>query len=224
MNRMFLDDRIAGLYLDITREGRMFATFAGFAVVIGCLGLIGLSAYTAERRTKEIGIRKALGASTIAIVWLLIKEFSKPVLVANVLGWPIAWFFMRDWLDGFAYRIDLGQERFLIAGLGAVVIAVGTTGFHAVQVAGRVPSPLCATNRAVERLRRARFTKRSKTGRSMVKHPANRRSSRSRYPRSDGMRISSTPGCFGNALMRDIKSASSAPKRSPGSATRDRTR
>jgi putative ABC transport system permease protein len=139
MNRVFLDDRIAGLYLDITREGRMFATFAAFAVVIGCLGLIGLSAYTAERRTKEIGIRKALGASTIAIVWLLIKEFSKPVLVANVLGWPIAWFFMRDWLDGFAYRIDLGPEPFLIAGLGAVVIAVCTTGFHAVQVARSRP-------------------------------------------------------------------------------------
>ena len=71
INRVFLDDRIAGLYLDVTREGRMFAAFAGFAVAIGCLGLIGLSAYTAERRTKEIGIRKALGASTVDVSWLV---------------------------------------------------------------------------------------------------------------------------------------------------------
>jgi putative ABC transport system permease protein len=139
MNRVFLDDRIAGLYLDVNREGLMFATFAAFAVAIGCLGLIGLSAYTAERRTKEIGIRKALGASTVDVVWLLIKEFTKPVLVANLLGWPIAWYFMRNWLDGFAYRIDLGPEPFLLAGLGAVVIAIATTGFHAVQVARSRP-------------------------------------------------------------------------------------
>ena len=139
MNRVFLDDRIAGLYLDVTREGLMFATFAAFAVAIGCLGLIGLSAYTAERRTKEIGIRKALGASTVDVVWPLIREFTKPVLVANLLGWPIAWYFMRNWLDGFAYRIDLGPEPFLLAGLGAVVIAIATTGFHAVQVARSRP-------------------------------------------------------------------------------------
>ena len=90
MARWFLDDRIAGLYLDITRQGRMFAAFAGFAGVIGCLGLIGLSAYTAERRTKEIGIRKALGASTASVAWLLIKQFTRPVLLANALAWPIA--------------------------------------------------------------------------------------------------------------------------------------
>ena len=139
INRVFLDDRIAGLYLDVTREGRMFAAFAGFAVAIGCLGLIGLSAYTAERRTKEIGIRKALGASTISVVWLLIKQFTKPVLVANALAWPIAWYFMRNWLDGFAYRIDLDLEPFMVAGLGAIAIAIATTAFHAVQVARSRP-------------------------------------------------------------------------------------
>jgi putative ABC transport system permease protein len=139
INRVFLDDRIAGLYLDITRQGRMFAAFAGFAVVIGCLGLIGLSAYTAERRTKEIGIRKALGASTVDVAWLLIRQFTKPVLVANALAWPIAWWFMRNWLEGFAYRIDLGPEPFLVAGAGAVAIAVLTTAFHAVQVARSRP-------------------------------------------------------------------------------------
>jgi putative ABC transport system permease protein len=139
INRMFLDDRVAGLYLDIRREGRLFAGFAGFAVAIGCLGLIGLSAYTAERRTKEIGIRKALGASTLDVTGLLIWQFAKPVLLANLLAWPIAWWFMRRWLDGFAYRIDLDATPFLAAGLGAVTIAVATTVFHAVQVARSRP-------------------------------------------------------------------------------------
>lgn len=138
-NRVFLDDRIAGLYLDVTREAKMFAAFAGFAVAIGCLGLIGLSAYTAERRTKEIGIRKALGASTLDVSWLLIRQFAKPVLLANALAWPIAWWCMRDWLNGFAYRIDLGPGPFVAAGAGAIVIAMATTAFHAVQVARARP-------------------------------------------------------------------------------------
>jgi putative ABC transport system permease protein len=138
-NRIFLDDRIAGLYLDVTREAKMFAAFAGFAVAIGCLGLIGLSAYTAERRTKEIGIRKALGASTFDVSWLLIRQFAKPVLLANALAWPIAWYCMGDWLNGFAYRIDLGPAPFLAAGVGAIVIAISTTAFHAVQVARARP-------------------------------------------------------------------------------------
>jgi putative ABC transport system permease protein len=140
ISRMFLDDRIAGLYRDGTRQGQLFESFAAFAVALGCMGLIGLSAYTAERRTKEIGIRKALGASAIDIYWLLIKQFAKPVLLANALAWPFAWWFMRDWLDGFAYRIDLGPAPFLAAGLGAVAIAVAATTFHAVQSARSRPA------------------------------------------------------------------------------------
>ena len=139
IGRVFLDDRIAGLYRDVTHEGQVFAAFAGFAVVIGCLGLVGLSAYTAERRTKEIGIRKALGASTFEVSKLLIWQFVRPVLLSNVLAWPIAWWLMRRWLDGFAYRIDLGPAPFLLAGTGAVIIAVATTAFHAVQVARSRP-------------------------------------------------------------------------------------
>jgi putative ABC transport system permease protein len=139
VSRMFLDDRITGLYLDVARQGMVFAALSGFAVAIGCLGLVGLSAYTAERRTKEIGIRKALGASTFEVARLLILQFTKPVLLANVLAWPIAWWFMRRWLDGFAYRIDLGLAPFLTAGCGAIAIAIATTAFHAVQVARSRP-------------------------------------------------------------------------------------
>ena len=139
INRSFVDQRIELLYVDITREGRLFAGFAGFAAAIGCLGLVGLSAYTAERRTKEIGIRKALGASTLDVTRMLIWQFVKPVLLANAIAWPIAWWFMRRWLDGFAYRIELDPTPFLIAGLGALVIAIATTAFHALQVARSRP-------------------------------------------------------------------------------------
>jgi len=135
----FLDDRIATLYVKEVREGRLLAAFAGIAGVIGCLGLLGLSAYTAERRTKEIGIRKTQGASTLDIAKLMIWEFAKPVLLANLLAWPVAWWFMRRWLDGYAYRIDLNATPFLTVGLSAAAIAVGTTAFHAIQVARSRP-------------------------------------------------------------------------------------
>jgi putative ABC transport system permease protein len=135
INRVFLDERIAVLYLDAAREAQMFAAFACFAVAIGCLGLFGLSAYTAERRIKEVGIRKALGASVADVAWLFVWQFTKPVLIANMLAWPAAWWIMREWLDGFAYRIDLGPSPFLTAGMGAIVIAIATTTFHAVHAA-----------------------------------------------------------------------------------------
>jgi len=139
IDREFLDDRLAGLYLDVTREGVVFSGFAGIAVAIGCLGLVGLSAYTAERRTKEIGIRKALGASAVDVTRMLVWQFTVPVLVANIFAWPVAWWFMRRWLDGFAYRLDLDALPFITAGLGALLIAVVTTIFHAIQVAHSRP-------------------------------------------------------------------------------------
>ena len=85
--------------------------------MVGCLGLFGLAAFTAERRTKEIGIRKVLGARTRDIVRLLAWQFSKPVILANLIAWPIAWWVMRDWLNGFDERIDFGPCPFLLAGL-----------------------------------------------------------------------------------------------------------
>lgn len=140
INRIFLDERIAGLYRDVVHQGELFTAFAGFAIAIGCLGLIGLSAYTAERRTKEAGIRKAMGASGFDIAWLLILQFVRPVLLANALAWPLSWWFMRHWLETFAYRIDLDLTLFMGAGSTAVAIAVLTTGFHAMQMARSNPS------------------------------------------------------------------------------------
>lgn len=139
INRAFLEERISLLYLDISRQSGLFATLAGLAVAIGCLGLIALSAYTAERRTKEIGIRRALGASVFDVCRLLVWALIKPVLLANLLAWPTAWWFMRGWLDGFAYRISLGPAPFLAAGLGAIAVAITTTAFHAVSAARARP-------------------------------------------------------------------------------------
>ena len=123
-----------------TRRARnCSATFALLAVVIGCLGLFGLAAFTAERRTKEIGIRKVLGAQTQDIVRLLVWQFSHPVLIANLIAWPVAWWVMRDWLNGFDTRIALTPVPFLEAGLLALLIAIATIAAHAWRVARTNP-------------------------------------------------------------------------------------
>ena len=98
------------------RADETFAGFAALAVVIACLGLFGLAAFTAERRTKEIGIRKVFGARSRDIVKLLAWQFSKPVIIANLIAWPVAWWVMRDWLNSFDARIDLGPAPFVVAG------------------------------------------------------------------------------------------------------------
>ncbi len=139
IQRSFLDQEIEKYYRGIVRDGEFFAGFAAIALVIGCLGLFGLSAFTAERRTKEIGIRKALGASSADVARLLVWQFARPVLIANAIAWPVAWFIMRRWLDGFAYHIKLDWQPFALAGAAALVIAVVTTLFHAFQVARARP-------------------------------------------------------------------------------------
>jgi putative ABC transport system permease protein len=139
INRQFIDDRIARLYRDVTRQGQVFSGFALVAVAIACLGLFGLAAFTAERRTKEIGIRKAMGADTGDILKLLVWEFAKPVLLANAIAWPVAYLAMSRWLDGFAYRIDLDPWFFIGAGLIALVIACSVTLYHALQMARSRP-------------------------------------------------------------------------------------
>jgi putative ABC transport system permease protein len=131
----FAEDLIAELYERERTRGTMFASFAILAVIISCLGLFGLASFTTERRTKEIGIRKVLGANVRDIVRLLTWQFSKPVVIANLIAWPIAWWAMRDWLNTFDIRIPLGPGPFLLAGSLALAIAIGTVAGHAFKVA-----------------------------------------------------------------------------------------
>jgi putative ABC transport system permease protein len=135
----FAEQKLAELYGAEEARGTTFGSFAMLAILIACLGLFGLAAFTAERRTREIGIRKVFGARVRDIVRLLAWQFSKPVIVANLIAWPVAWWLMRDWLNGFDARIALTPGPFLLAGFMALVIAIGTIGGHAVKVARTNP-------------------------------------------------------------------------------------
>ena len=135
----YSENRILELYAAEQARAKVFAGFAMLAVLVACLGLFGLAAFTAERRTKEIGIRKVLGARTRDIVRLLAWQFSKPVIIANLIAWPLAWWAMRSWLDNFDARIDLGPTPFVLAGVLALVIAIGTIAGHAFKVARANP-------------------------------------------------------------------------------------
>ena len=138
-NAKFSEDVIGEAYEVEDARAKMFAAFSVLAVVIGCLGLFGLAAFTAERRTKEIGIRKVLGARTRDIVRLLVWQFSRPVIVANLIAWPIAWWVMRDWLNKFDERIALTPTPFILAALVALAIAIVTVVGHAMKVARANP-------------------------------------------------------------------------------------
>jgi putative ABC transport system permease protein len=135
----FGDDIVAELYEAEQARAQIFAAFSLLAVIIGCLGLFGLASFTAERRTKEIGIRKVLGARTRDIVRLLVWQFSRPVVIANVIAWPVAWWVMRDWLNGFDQRIALGPAPFILAAAIALGIAVVTVVGHALKIARANP-------------------------------------------------------------------------------------
>ncbi|EGX99812.1 ABC transporter, permease protein [Nitrospirillum viridazoti Y2] len=137
--RVFLDAQLQSVYERETKTGQLFAVFSGLAIVIAALGLFGLASFTAERRTKEIGLRKVLGAGVTDIVRLLVWQFSKPVLVANVIAWPVAWVAMRHWLDGFADRVPLNPLLFVASGLSALMVAWATVGLHAARVAATKP-------------------------------------------------------------------------------------
>jgi putative ABC transport system permease protein len=135
----FSEDIVRSLYKAEDSRAKIFAAFSLLAVIIGCLGLFGLAAFTAQRRTKEIGIRKVLGARTRDIVQLLVWQFSRPVIIANLIAWPIAWWLMRDWLNGFAERITLTPVPFVVAAAIALGIAIATVVGHAVKVARANP-------------------------------------------------------------------------------------
>ncbi|NOT75022.1 MAG: FtsX-like permease family protein [Cyclobacteriaceae bacterium] len=131
----FLDDNLSQGYAEEQRSGVLFRVFSGLAVIIACVGLFGLSAYTASLRTKEIGVRKVLGASVGGVVVLLSKDFTRLVIIAFVLATPFSWWMMEQWLSGFAYRIPVGVEAFVIAGLLALGIAWLTVSYQSIKAA-----------------------------------------------------------------------------------------
>jgi putative ABC transport system permease protein len=139
IRRHFLDEDYNKQFLAEERQGTLFGIFVGIAIFIACLGLFGLAAFTASRRTKEIGIRKVFGARVRDVVFLLLWQFSIPVLIANLIAWPIAWYYLQDWLQGFAYRIALSPVYFLGAGAIALAIAWATVFVHALRVARANP-------------------------------------------------------------------------------------
>lgn len=135
----FTDELLNDLYTSEKRIETLFRYFSILAIFIACLGLSGLASFTAEQRTKEIGIRKALGASVSGIILLLSKEFIKWIFVANIIAWPLAYFAMNRWLQNFAYRIDIGLGTFILAGVLAVAVALVTVGFQAIKAARANP-------------------------------------------------------------------------------------
>lgn len=131
----FFDDEFAEVYEVEKRTGIIVSVFSVLAILIACLGLFGLAAFTTEQRTKEVGIRKILGASVPGIVFLLLKDFAKWVLISNIIAWPIAYFALNKWLEDFAYRIDIGIWTFMAASLVAISIAVVTVSYQSIKAA-----------------------------------------------------------------------------------------
>ena len=136
----FFDEVFERAYFTEQRMGRVFGAFASLAIFIACLGLFGLTTFAAEQRTKEIGIRKVLGASVSRIFLLLSKEFIRWVLLANLIAWPVAYFAMNKWLENFAYRIHIGMEAFLISGGTALLIAYLTVSYQSIKSARANPA------------------------------------------------------------------------------------
>ncbi|HEX5154425.1 MAG TPA: ABC transporter permease [Parafilimonas sp.] len=131
----FLDENFATLYESEQRQETIFTTFACIAIFIACLGLFGLSAFAISQRVKEIGVRKVLGAGTTTIVALLSKEFLKLVVIAAIIAFPVAWYAMHNWLQDFAYRINIQWWVFIVAGIAALFIALATVSFQAIKAA-----------------------------------------------------------------------------------------
>lgn len=135
----FGEDILAETYAAERARGALFAGFSALAIAIACFGLYGLAAFVTQRRTREIGLRKVLGAKVRQIVQLLAWQFSKPVILANLVAWPVAYWAMRDWLNTFDLRIALTPGPFFVAGILALAIAVGTVAGHALRVARLSP-------------------------------------------------------------------------------------
>ena len=135
----FLDDHFEEMYMADTQITKIVAVLAILAIIISCLGLFGMASYSAEKRVKEIGIRKVLGASVTGIVGMLSKDFLKHVLIATIIAWPLAWYCISKWLQDFAYRVNISWWVFVIAGITAILIALITISFQAIRAARANP-------------------------------------------------------------------------------------
>jgi putative ABC transport system permease protein len=138
----FLDQDFNNLYTSERYLSKLISIFTIMAVIISCLGLFGLSAFISERRTKEIGIRKVLGANVSTIVFMLSQDFTKWIIISNIIAWPLAYWLMDMWLDNFAYRVTLGWWVFILSGLLALIIAIATVGLQTIKVA--ITNPITA--------------------------------------------------------------------------------
>jgi putative ABC transport system permease protein len=134
-NYRYMKDAYYSFYDAEQKTGKLISIFTMLALFISCLGLFGLAAFMTNRKVKEIGIRKVLGASVRGIATLYSKEFTKWVIVSNVLAWPIAYFLIDRWLGNFAYRIALTPIPFVLSGIAALFIALVTVSFHAIRAA-----------------------------------------------------------------------------------------
>jgi putative ABC transport system permease protein len=139
VERHFLSEAFDNLFKEDERQAQIFSLFVSIAIFIACLGLFGLAAFTAQRRTKEIGVRKVFGARQTDIVLLLLWQFSVPVLIANVIAWPVTYYYLHHWLESYAYRVALSPLYFVLAGATALVIAWITVIAHAWLVARANP-------------------------------------------------------------------------------------
>jgi putative ABC transport system permease protein len=135
----FMDENFERMYATEQRLGKTFGVFAGLAIVIACLGLFALTAFTAEQRTKEIGIRKVLGASVSSIIVLLSKEFGKLIVIAFVLASPAAWLAINWWLKSYSYKVEIGIGIYFLAGACAFLIAWLTMGYQSIKAASSNP-------------------------------------------------------------------------------------
>lgn len=142
----FLDDYFAGLYRSETTFGRIFGIFALLAIILACIGMLGFTAYDLGLRQKEIGIRKLLGAPVRSILWLLLAGLLRPIVLALLLGTPLAWIFMRSWLDHYAYRIYPGVTLFLFTGGLIIVTVLWITAYHVIRSALLTPLKIIRKN------------------------------------------------------------------------------
>lgn len=139
IDRYFLSDAFHSLFQSDEKQGEMLGLFVAIAISIACLGVFGIVVFTAERRTKEIGMRKICGARITDMMWLVLWRISIPVLIANIIAWPVAYHYLSQWLDGYAWRISLSPFYFLIAGAVALLIAWATVFAHTLRLARTSP-------------------------------------------------------------------------------------